>query len=102
MKHPQPNAVDVDDEEFVRVEAAFDQGRQSLRTRVISRLMFTVNRLGVPVPLERCLNSTNIIESVFSGSRRRWRRTPRRQRDAWGCVCGSRRGRSNNRRCWPT
>jgi hypothetical protein len=36
--------------------------------------MFTVNRLGLPVPLERCLHSTNVIESVFSGSRSKTRR----------------------------
>jgi putative transposase len=36
--------------------------------------MFTVNRLGLPEPLERCLNSTNVIESVFSGSRSKTRR----------------------------
>jgi transposase-like protein len=36
--------------------------------------MFTVNRLGLPEPLQRGLNSTNVIESVFSGSRSKTRR----------------------------
>jgi transposase-like protein len=33
--------------------------------------MFTINRLGLPAKLCRCLGSTNIIESGHSGSRRR-------------------------------
>ncbi|MGH8631291.1 MAG: IS256 family transposase, partial [Burkholderiales bacterium] len=36
--------------------------------------MFTVNRLGLPAPLQRCLCSTNVIESSFSGARGRTRR----------------------------
>src|SRR5262249_34405465 len=36
--------------------------------------MFTVNRLGLPPTLSRCLCSTNIIESCFSGGRDRTRR----------------------------
>jgi len=36
--------------------------------------MFTVNRLGLPPPLARCLGSTNVIESSFSGARGRTRR----------------------------
>ena len=43
--------------------------------------MFTVNRLGVPPALARCLSSTNIIESPNSGMRLRTRR-----------VCGWRDG----------
>jgi putative transposase len=31
--------------------------------------MFTINRLGLPATLRRCLGSTNIIESSFSGTR---------------------------------
>jgi transposase-like protein len=31
--------------------------------------MFTINRLGIPATLRRCLGSTNIIESSFSGTR---------------------------------
>jgi putative transposase len=36
--------------------------------------MFTVNRLGLPAALNRCLCSTNVIESSFSGSRSKTRR----------------------------
>lgn len=36
--------------------------------------MFTVNRLGLSAPLSRCLCSTNVIESSFSGSRSKTRR----------------------------
>jgi putative transposase len=36
--------------------------------------MFTVNRLGLPAPLSRCLCSTNVIESSFSGARNKTRR----------------------------
>ena len=41
--------------------------------------MFTINRLGLPKSLRRCLSSTNVIESPYSGVRqktgrvRRWR-----------------------------
>jgi transposase-like protein len=41
--------------------------------------MFTINRLGLPKNLRRCLSSTNVIESPYSGVRqktgrvRRWR-----------------------------
>ena len=36
--------------------------------------MFTVNRLGLPALLNRCLCSTNVIESSFSGGRSKTRR----------------------------
>ena len=36
--------------------------------------MFTINRLGLPKTLRRCLGSTNVIESPNSGIRRRTRR----------------------------
>lgn len=35
---------------------------------------FTINALGLPAPLRRCLGTTNIIESSFSGVRDRSRR----------------------------
>ena len=41
--------------------------------------MFTINRLGLPATLRRCLASTNVIESPYSGVRektgrvKRWR-----------------------------
>jgi len=44
--------------------------------------MFTINRLGLPKSLRRCLGSTNIIESPYSGVRaqtgrvKRWRGSP--------------------------
>jgi transposase-like protein len=40
---------------------------------------FTVNRLGLPASLRRCLGTTNIIESSFSGVRDRSRRVTRWQ-----------------------
>ena len=39
--------------------------------------MFTINRLGLPPELRRCLGSTNVIESPNSGIRRRTRRVKR-------------------------
>jgi len=36
--------------------------------------MFTINELQLPVSLKRCLGSTNLIESCFSGTRNRTRR----------------------------
>jgi transposase-like protein len=39
--------------------------------------MFTINRLGLPAKLRRCLGTTNIIESGHSGSRRRSGRVTR-------------------------
>lgn len=41
--------------------------------------MFTINELGLPASLRRCLGSTNIIESSFSGARSRTRRVTRWQ-----------------------
>ena len=37
---------------------------------------FTLNRLGIPVSLHRCLSTTNLIESPQSGVRLRTRRVP--------------------------
>ncbi len=39
--------------------------------------MFTINRLGLPPELRRCLGSTNVIESPNSGIRRCTRRVKR-------------------------
>ena len=39
--------------------------------------MFTINELDLPASLKRCLGSTNIIESCFSGARGRTRRVTR-------------------------
>lgn len=36
--------------------------------------MFTINRLGLPSSLRRCLGSTNIIDSTHAGIRQRTRR----------------------------
>ena len=41
--------------------------------------MFTINRLGLPVELRRCLGSTNVIESPNGGIRRCTRRVKRWQ-----------------------
>jgi transposase-like protein len=43
--------------------------------------MFTINRLGLPKALRRCLASTNVIESPYSGVRHKTRRV-KRWRDA--------------------
>jgi transposase-like protein len=54
--------------------------------------MFTVRRLQLTAPLERCLVSTNIIESTFSGVRGRTRRVTRWKNGAmalrWAAVSG--------------
>ena len=39
--------------------------------------MFTINRLGLPKSLRRCLGSTNVIESPYSGVRGQTRRVKR-------------------------
>ena len=39
--------------------------------------MFTVNRLGLPLPLRRCLTTTNIIDSSHAGVRQHTRRVTR-------------------------
>lgn len=39
--------------------------------------MFTINELNLPASLRRCLGSTNVIESCFSGTRGRTRRVAR-------------------------
>lgn len=39
--------------------------------------MFTINRLGLPKALRRCLASTNVIESPYSGVRHKTRRVKR-------------------------
>ena len=39
--------------------------------------MFTVNRLGLPLPLRRCLTTTNIIDSSHAGVRQHTRRVSR-------------------------
>jgi transposase-like protein len=36
--------------------------------------MFTINRLGLPVALRRCLGTTNLIDSTHSGARQKTRR----------------------------
>lgn len=38
---------------------------------------FTINRLGLPTKLRRCLGTTNIVESPTAGVRRRTRRVTR-------------------------
>lgn len=54
--------------------------------------MFTVRRLKLAAPLERCLVSTNIIESTFSGVRGRTRRVTRWKNGAmalrWAAASG--------------
>jgi len=36
--------------------------------------MFTINRLGLPAALRRCLGTTNLIDSTHSGARQKTRR----------------------------
>ncbi len=60
------------DKEAKALEKSYPSAAASLREGLEE--MFTVNRLGLPEPLQRCLNSTNVIESVFSGSRSKTRR----------------------------
>jgi transposase-like protein len=54
------------------LEKDYPSAAASLREGLVE--MFTVNRLGLPAPLSRCLCSTNVIESSFSGSRSKTRR----------------------------
>jgi putative transposase len=58
--------------EAQRLDKEYPSAADSLREGLHE--MFTVNRLGLPSPLARCLTSTNVIESSFSGSRGRTRR----------------------------
>jgi transposase-like protein len=44
--------------------------------------MFTINRLGLPPSLRRCLGSTNIIDSTHSGGRQKTRRVTNWQNGA--------------------
>ena len=54
----------------------FEQEYPSAAASVLEGLdeMFTINRLGLPKALRRCLGSTNVIESPNSGIRSRTRR----------------------------
>jgi len=54
----------------------YEQAYPSASVSILEGLeeMFTVNRLGLPASLRRCLVSTNIIESPNSGVRTRTRR----------------------------
>jgi transposase-like protein len=58
--------------EAQRLEKEHPSAASSLREGLEE--MFTVNRLGLPSSLRRCLTSTNVIESTFSGTRGRTRR----------------------------
>lgn len=55
-----------------RLEKEHPSAASSLREGLAE--MFTVSGMGLPSPLVRCLTSTNVIESSFSGSRNRTRR----------------------------
>ena len=52
--------------------------------------LFTVNRLGLPAPLRRCLTTTNIIDSSHAGVRRHTNRVSRWRSEAmavrWAAV----------------
>jgi len=60
------------EKEAKALEKAYPSAAASLREGLAE--MFTVSRLGLPTPLQRCLGSTNVIESTFSGTRSRTRR----------------------------
>jgi len=57
------------------LEREHPSAAQSLREGL--QEMFTINRLGLPGPLRRCLGSTNVIESPNSGIRQKTRRVTR-------------------------
>lgn len=60
------------EKEAKAMEKAYPSAAASLREGLAE--MFTVSRLGIPTALQRCLCSTNVIESTFSGTRSRTRR----------------------------
>lgn len=60
------------EKEAQALEKDYPSAAASLREGLAE--MFTVNRLGLPAPLSRCLCSTNVIESSFSGTRSKTRR----------------------------
>ena len=51
--------------------------------------LFTVNRLGLPKALRRCLTTTNIIDSSHPGVRRHTRRVSRWQNEAMAVRSGA-------------
>ena len=55
-------------------------GSSSLREGLSA--LFTVNRLGLPKPLRRCLTTTNIIDSSHAGVRQHTNRVSRWQNEA--------------------
>jgi len=57
------------------LEDEYPSGAASLREGLEE--MFTINELKLPTSLRRCLGSTNVIESCFSGTRSRTRRVTR-------------------------
>ena len=69
--------------------------------------LFTVNRLGLPKPLRRCLTTTNIIDSSHAGVRQHANRVSRWQSEEmavrWAAVTfreTDRRGRLPLPRLW--
>jgi transposase-like protein len=60
------------EKEAKALEKEYPSAAASLREGLAE--MFTVNRIGLPPPLQRGLCSTNVIESSFSGARGRTRR----------------------------
>jgi putative transposase len=49
--------------------------------------MFTINRLGLPSQLRRCLGTTNLIDNGHSAIRHRMRRVKNWQNDAMALRC---------------
>ncbi len=71
-KLPADQGIAKLEEEAKYLEKSHPSAAASLREGL--KEMFTVNRLGLPSTLSRCLCSTNIIESCFSGGRDRTHR----------------------------
>lgn len=59
------------------LEREYPSAAESLREGLDE--MFTINRLGLPAKLRRCLSSTNVIDSPHAGVRKRTRRVSRWQ-----------------------
>ena len=57
-----------------QAEAAYARSDLLDRRREVMHEMFTINRLGLPPRLRKCLGSTNLIDSTHSGVRQKTRR----------------------------
>jgi transposase-like protein len=73
--------LDADDgmKRLENLAASYEKSHPSAAASIREGMaeMFTVNRLGIPAALSRCLVSTNLIESPNAGVRQRTRRVTR-------------------------